>query len=65
MSDQTGPVESGLPVEIRRLVGKPGDSAYLAREIVKFAKIIDEADERMDALESRIIGLEAHVHAAR
>ncbi len=64
MSDP-GPVEGGLSVDILRLAGEPGDSAYLAREIVKFAKIIDEADERMDALESRIIGLEARVHAAR
>ncbi len=65
MSDQTGPVEGGLPVEIRRLVGKPGDSAYLARELVKFAKIIDESNERIDALTSTVAGLEARINAAR
>ena len=65
MSDQTGPVEGGLSADILRLVGKPGDSAYLARELVKFARIIDDAAERMDALESRVIGLEARANAAR
>ena len=65
MSDQAGTVEGGLPVEIRRLVGKPNDSGHMARVIVKFAKIMDESEERIAALESTVTALEARIDAAR
>ena len=65
MSDETGPAEGGLSAATLQLAGEPGNVGQLARELVRLAKIADEAGERMDAMESRGIALEARVDAAR
>ena len=65
MSDETGPAEGGLSAVTLQLAGEPGSVGQLAREIVRFAKLADEADERGDVFASQIAGLEGRADAAR
>jgi hypothetical protein len=64
MADQPGPIEGALPANIRFLALEDmSDKGQLASQVVKFAKIIDESNELIEALESRVTALEARANA--
>ncbi|MDP6558020.1 MAG: hypothetical protein QGF59_12200 [Pirellulaceae bacterium] len=54
MSDQLGPIEGDLPVEIVTMKDGGGDTGLIAKQVIKFAKIIDELNARVAALEKEL-----------
>jgi hypothetical protein len=65
MSDETGPAEGGLSAATLQLADEPGSVGELAREIVRLAKLADEAEERGDVFASQIAGLGGRIDAVR